>query len=97
MDIKNKTCDNCRYFNKFYTKSQYGKLSHLNGSGACRNSNLNYKDAIKIVKTVQICELWEPEQSQIDERRENLFYTIKKMQEELEGILIILSDDYKQN
>ena len=80
-------------FYKHYAKYPSDFLMYL-GCGHCANSK-KVKRACerKIITNNKACELWEPHAIQTEQRKEKIFYTIRKMQNKLDEIAMLLKDD----
>jgi len=88
-----KSCENCYYFYQHYFKNKRGKLSMICGDGHCANEQLTFPVSKKIISKRLPCELWQPKENQIAEKRENIFSLLFKMKERLDEIALILKDD----
>lgn len=87
-----KSCDNCRYFYQHYYVSKHVKLTRVTGNGHCTNDNLTKTASRKIILKQHICEFWEPAETLIAERRENVYNLILKMKQRLDELAAILQE-----
>lgn len=87
-----KNCRNCKFFKKHYIKTSKGFKEEM--CGYCANSELDlYQKRKTILKIYNACKYWMPIDLQISERRAGILETLKKMQNSLEELAVILKDD----
>ncbi|MDE6104516.1 MAG: hypothetical protein K2G38_02355 [Clostridia bacterium] len=88
-----KTCENCRYFIKHYAKYPSDFLLYLD-CGHCVNiKKIKRVTDIKTLANNKACELWEPHAIQTEQRKEKILNSIRKMQNKLDEIAMLLKDD----
>jgi len=88
-----KTCENCRYFIQHYAKGNTKRTLMLKvGCGHCYNGKGVY-DKRRGYLDKKVCELWEPVETLIAERKENILTVLRGMAEDLKNIAFILKDD----
>ncbi len=92
MILKGRTCENCKYFAKHYVITNSGRLQHPYGMGHCINDDMKKRTSRKIVFDALNCEMWEPEELQNKERRQNIIEALHTMQKRLEEIAMILKE-----
>ena len=87
-------CEHCAYFLKHYYNIR-GTFISAPGCKNCIHYELTNAERKKRLKNTVKCELWEPEQKQIEQRRQNIEDTICKMEKALRDIAQILKEDNK--
>ena len=90
MKRRTYVCRNCRYYLEHYIKSEQSLFTI---DGHCINSEIRKKYPPAKFSLRETCECWEPMQIQIEERKQSICYVLKRMQENLEEIALILKDD----
>ena len=90
MEETKQICTNCRYFVQHYRKSH--AVFRRVYCGACEKRKLTPKEKRKFPSIVD-CPEWEPMEIQLNERRQNIAYTLHDLDERLKIISEILLDD----
>lgn len=88
METEERKCGNCRYFVKCFYKFR-GRLMDL-GCGRCINDNRKRK---KCKEADFVCGLWEPYEIQVNERRESIKSTLRRIARSLDDIALTLKDE----
>ena len=89
-------CLHCAYFVKHYANLN-GTFYLVGGCKHCINSNLSFKESNKRMSNIVKCEYWEPEQIQIDKRRQSIKYYLQFTANKLNEIAQILKEDNERN
>ena len=96
MENDNQTCDNCKFFLVHYIKCGNGTFI-TTSSGHCVNRNRAFKQSDRIVRIYRTCELWEPVEIKIQERKCSIIKRIEYMESHLSQIKQILKEDCKHS
>ncbi len=86
-----RNCKNCKFYIKHF--ANYNGYYYDLLSGHCINNKLDLKESNKRIAKSAPCELWQPMEIQIAERRENIKDTLRIMAQKLDEIAQILKDD----
>lgn len=87
--IKEKYCENCRYFSRHYAPIGI-KFKAIN-CGHCLNSSKNLK---KQRQPGDICDHWEITLDKKEENKKSIIKTIELIHKRLDEIAVFLSNDH---
>lgn len=89
-NIKDKKCENCRYFVQHYSKR--GSCFRIIDCWHCENPNVTFHD--RNIKPHECsCEFWQDIQIKQDERKKGIEYILRDMARHVGEIAMILKDD----
>ncbi|MDE5548629.1 MAG: hypothetical protein K2K24_02545 [Clostridia bacterium] len=80
-------CYNCAYFMQHYVKDPKGSLVRAVNYGHCCKGNRKHK------KLDLPCELWQPIELQIEQRKKTIKGTLERIESLLENIALVLEND----
>lgn len=87
-----KTCENCKYFKRYYIIST--KMSFVpTNQGYCVNYNVNKSISAENILKNDSCALWQPHELKKLARQIIMEDTLIKMQNTIENFLIVLRDE----
>lgn len=89
---KEHKCENCKYFNCYYTIFHN---SLLKSGGHCVHDKVYSARTKKRFIPRENCEFWEDNSSRTEERRNNILKDLRAMKRRLDDIVKILSIDKK--
>lgn len=87
-------CEHCAYCAKHYFNIggtfRYANCMH------CINTNMYAREKASRIKDKVKCEYWQPEQIQIDKRRNNIEMLLTDIAQKLQDVTQILKEDNKK-
>lgn len=86
-----KTCQNCKYFQRYYVISNTSLIS--TNKGICINLDMNVNVSAKHVRKNESCDLWQPCELKKLAQQIIIEDTLIKIQKTIETFLIVLRDE----
>lgn len=85
-----KTCQNCKYFQRYYVISHTSLIS--TNKGFCINLDMNVKLSAKHIQKNESCDLWQPYELAQLQRQYNTEQLLININKKIEDLLAILRD-----
>ena len=94
IEIINNKCFECAYFVKHYANLN-GAFYLVLGCKHCINTNLTLNERTKRMLNKAKCDCWQPEEIQIEQRRQSIEQYLQSTAKKLNEIAQILKEDSK--